>query len=357
MNSAPSARFRLDESELHASALRAQVAERSRRALNHDMNNAVQSIHSGLELLSKCLSSPGLARISPQECITLLQQQFITLQQTLNKLLSEIATSPGDPDTIDVSVLVTEALHTLRHERAVSKARLNIDAGVLAIAREVNVRSVALALILDSIDEMGEAGALEVSVHGRGKEVAIYIRSTHGAAGGPPQERTIAQVARDVLAAEGGKLEVEEEAGSRLIRIGLPAAESNAPARDRNEPASHADAVLRVLIADPNRDAADSLAMILQLEGYDAKALYNGSQLSETIGRLSPHLVLVDVDLPDCDVREVARRARSGRTGKLPMLVQVSSSERAHLGEFDAHLLRPVEWPQLQGLVKAARES
>ena len=54
--------FRLDERALQASALRAQVLERCRRTLHHDMNNAVQSIHSGLELLAKCIDSPGIAR-------------------------------------------------------------------------------------------------------------------------------------------------------------------------------------------------------------------------------------------------------------------------------------------------------
>lgn len=355
--------FRLDRSAVYASALRAQVVERCRRALNHDMNNAVQSIHSGLELLSKCLGSPGISRVSPQECITLLQQQFVTLQQTLNRLLADIAAPPGDPETFDLSTLVTDALHTLRHERTVSKGRVSVEAPVLVRARRVNVRSVTLALILDSIDEMGMEGTLEVSVEARGKEGVIEVRNPRSSAEDVPagdtqrEARTMLQIASDLIAEEGGELDIEQSASSRLVRIRLPADVKHAAVpRDENKAALRGDTAVRVLIADRNRDAADSLAMILQLEGYDAKALYSGSQLPEEIEGYGPHVVLVDLDLPDCDARQIAREARTSRPGKVPLLAQVSSNDQVRHEEFDAHLLRPVEWAQLQSLVKTAIE-
>ena len=127
------------------------------------MNNAVQSIHSGLELLSKCVGSPGIARISPQECINLLKQQFVTLQSTFRKLLSEIADPPGDPETFDFSTLLAEVLQTLRHERAITKAVTQIDAELPVHARKVNIRSVVFGALFEAIDRAPADGALQIT--------------------------------------------------------------------------------------------------------------------------------------------------------------------------------------------------
>jgi DNA-binding response OmpR family regulator len=111
-----------------------------------------------------------------------------------------------------------------------------------------------------------------------------------------------------------------------------------------------------VLIADRNRDAADSLAMVLQLQGMQTEAVYSGTALSEAIDRFSPDVALIDIDLPGCDVVALASSLRE-RGGSRTLLAQVSSSELVKHQAFDAHFLRPVEWPQLQALVARAKES
>lgn len=349
MSSPASTHFRLTQAELHASALRAQVLERCRRTLNHDMNNAVQSIHSGLELLSKCINTPGIARVSPQECIVLLQQQFTSLQRTLNKLIGEIAEAPGETESFDLSALLHEALQTLRHERGIHKAQLHIDPAVHALARKVNIRTFALALLLDAIDRLPAQAALAVTVRSQNNQVSLEIRGPLASTPETLSERTltITQLVKHLVSAEEGELRVEQTAQERVVTLQLPASPEQ-PVGERTENAAGSNA-LRVLIVDRNHDAADSLAMIVQLEGYESQAIYAAAQLAETLKRFAPDVVLLDADLPGCDLDEVPTIAR--QLPSRPMLVEVSSSSRAAHAGFDAHLVRPVEWPQLQKLL------
>lgn len=349
MTSPAQTAFRLTESEFQASALRAQVLERCKRTLNHDMNNAVQSMHSGLELLAKCIKTPGGARVSPQECIELLQQQFSTLQQTLNKLIADIAEAPGAPETFDLSAVVHEALQLLRHERAVHKAQLRIDAGVHAHARRVNIRTYVLAVLLDAIDRLASDSALEVSLTRDDEQASLSIRTSSGsqqrvAERGP----TIVQLVKRLIAAEEGELSIEQTAAVHTITLTL-----SAPAEQADEVrrlTSSGNTQLRVLIADRHRDAADGLAMILQLEGHEAKVVYDAAKMNDVLQSFVPDVIVFDADLPGSDVDQLARAARELPTR--PTLAQVSSTRRAAAAHFDAHLRRPVEWPELQKLLQ-----
>lgn len=349
MSSSVSTHFRLAESELFASALRAQVLERCRRTLNHDMNNAVQSMHSGLELLSKCINTAGMTRVSPQECIALLQQQFNSLQKTLNELIGEIAEAPGAPGPFDLSLVVREALHFLRHERAIHKAQSRIDADVHVHARKINVRTYVLALLLDAIDHIGADGTLEVTLTREGTRAMLAIKLASARL--PAESESTSQIVhlvKRLLAAEEGELRSEAVANARIVTLQLPMpAEQTDSARQLT---GSGDKQLRVLIADRNRDAAESLAMLVQLEGHEAKAAANAGQLNDLMGKVTPDVILLDADLPGLDVLQLTKTARDLPTK--PILAQVSSSERDRRDGFDAFFIRPVEWPRLQKLLE-----
>lgn len=349
MPSSSGSRFRLDEHDLQSSALRAQVLERCRRTLRHDMNNAVQSIHSGLELLAKCIATPGIVRVTPQECIALLQQQFVTLRQTLDRLVDDIAEPPGEPESFDLSALTSEALHLLRHERAASKAKRALATDTTVTARKVNVRTAVLALLLDTIDHLSDDGGLEVAVVRKDRLAVLEISGPRRTANVEDVLASpLVRMLKHVLAEDSIEIGVSDAGGAIRTALYLPSS-----AQESSTLAPTAGPV-RVLIADRTRDAADSLAMILQLEGMEARTVYSGAQLHDALAAFAPDIALIDVDLPGCDVYEVARTVRAQGTRR-PVLAQVSSTDREKHAVFDAHLLRPVEWPQLQTLIAQAR--
>jgi CheY-like chemotaxis protein len=344
----------LDELSLQASALRAQILERCRRTLNHDLNNAVQSIHSGLELLSKCVSSPGVIRVTPQECLSLLQQQFANLQTTFRGLLNDIAEPPGEAELVDLSAVLNEVLQSLRHERAISKAKVQVDSALSVHARKINLRSIVFGAVFDAIDHMQPDATLSIRASREDHRVELEIRieivpkaARVGAAPPDHHEAALSELLTTLIRAESGELRLESDPAHYVLLMTLPCVSVSV---DDTAPAPTTTSA-KVLIADRNRDAADSLAMILQLEGHQAQTVYVGAALNEALESFSPDIVLIDSDLPGCNPVEIADAVRA-RGGARPLLAQVSSTDRSSHPAFDANLIRPVEWPQLQSLLQ-----
>src|SRR5262249_4336648 len=104
----------------------------------------------------------------------------------------------------------------------------------------------------------------------------------------------------------------------------------------------------KVVIADDNRDAADSLKLLLELSGYDTFVAYNGQQALDIGTRERPSAFILDVGMPDMTGYEVARRIRQQAWGRSALLVAVTGwgqdddKERAKAAGFDRHLTKPV---------------
>jgi CheY-like chemotaxis protein len=114
-----------------------------------------------------------------------------------------------------------------------------------------------------------------------------------------------------------------------------------------------------VLIADDNRDAADSLAMLLEMEGHEVTVVHDGRQALASIEKLAPDIALLDIGMPEIDGYEVARRVRQGPSGTALTLIAVTGwgqdADRARAIEagFDMHFTKPVEPERLIELLRA----
>lgn len=115
-----------------------------------------------------------------------------------------------------------------------------------------------------------------------------------------------------------------------------------------------------VLIVDDNRDAADSLAMLLQFEGCTVNTAADGAEALAVFDRVQPEIVLLDIGLPDIDGYEVARRIRSRQGPRKTLLIaltgwgQEQDKKRAALAGFDEHLTKPVSLDLLRMLMNVA---
>jgi CheY-like chemotaxis protein len=104
----------------------------------------------------------------------------------------------------------------------------------------------------------------------------------------------------------------------------------------------------KVLVADDNRDAADSLKLLLELAGYDTLVAYNGGEALEIGARERPSAFILDVGMPDMTGYEAARRIRQQAWGRSALLVAVTGwgqdddKERAKAAGFDHHFTKPV---------------
>jgi len=162
----------------------------------------------------------------------------------------------------------------------------------------------------------------------------------------------------------GGTIAVRSEGGGRgsVFTVRLPRGDVPEPAPaadDGREP--RAASARRILVADDNRDAAESLAALLELEGHQVTLAYDGADALAAYDRVRPQVCLLDIGMPYRSGNEVAAEIRAREDGGLPTLVAITGwgqdadrSEALAAG-FDHHLTKPVDPAQLLRLIGQAR--
>jgi PAS domain S-box-containing protein len=112
-----------------------------------------------------------------------------------------------------------------------------------------------------------------------------------------------------------------------------------------------------VIVVDDNVDAAESLAMVLGLHGYDVRTLHDGASALAAVRQEPPDAMVLDIGLPEMDGYEVARRLRANPNGKQMLLIaltgygQAEDRQRAENAGFDHHLVKPVDPGALEKLL------
>ncbi|HET6654613.1 MAG TPA: ATP-binding protein [Gammaproteobacteria bacterium] len=173
---------------------------------------------------------------------------------------------------------------------------------------------------------------------------------------------------KNLVSLHGGSIEARSEGadkGSEFI-IRLPLLEQPHTGNDKErdmispEPASADSATAtkpRVLIVDDYADAADSLAELLQIDGYTTRVAYDGAAALEAAAEFEPAVALIDIGLPVMDGYEVAQRLRQTPGLEELTLVAVtgygqdSDRQRAKAAGFDEHLVKPLDPMTIGGLV------
>ncbi|OWK40346.1 Chemotaxis protein methyltransferase CheR [Fimbriiglobus ruber] len=104
---------------------------------------------------------------------------------------------------------------------------------------------------------------------------------------------------------------------------------------------------------DDNRDVADSAALLLELIGYETRACYDGPAALEQAATFQPDVCLIDLNMPGMNGDELAVRLREQAGRQSPVLIVVTamsdenSRHRIAAANFDQHLTKPVDPPQL----------
>lgn len=110
----------------------------------------------------------------------------------------------------------------------------------------------------------------------------------------------------------------------------------------------------RILVADDNRDAADTLAMVLESMGHDVVVAYAGEDAIAVARRHRPAVVILDIGMPDLTGYEVAHMLRADPACRDALLLAITGwgqdvdRRRAFDAGFDRHLTKPVDVLQVQ---------
>jgi CheY-like chemotaxis protein len=170
---------------------------------------------------------------------------------------------------------------------------------------------------------------------------------------------------RSLMQQHGGTVEAHSEGtgkGSEFI-VRMPLLEgpptgcagNEAPRARRGAPLSGC----AILVVDDNRDAADTLAVLLQSEGAEVHVAHDGSAALAELDCYHPRVVVLDIGLPDISGYEVAQRIRSRRDFDDVRLIaltgwgQEEDRSKSRESGFNEHLTKPVDFGLLEALLTA----
>jgi CheY-like chemotaxis protein/anti-sigma regulatory factor (Ser/Thr protein kinase) len=167
-------------------------------------------------------------------------------------------------------------------------------------------------------------------------------------------------IAKKLTELHGGTIEAHSDGlgmGSRFT-VRLPAvfhvasSEPSRPPKQDRKPHGR-----RILIADDNRDAAITLALLLKLQGHETQTAYDGLEALDVAQAFRPDIAILDIGMPKLNGYEVCRQLRGSPWGRRMTLValtgwgQQQDKQRAREAGFDLHLVKPVEPDMLTGLL------
>ena len=116
-----------------------------------------------------------------------------------------------------------------------------------------------------------------------------------------------------------------------------------------------------MVVADDNRDAAESLGMLLEQLGASVQVAYGGRAALAALDREAADAAIIDLGMPEVDGFEVARRLRLDPGRRNMTLIALTGwgqhrdREATHRAGFDHHLIKPPDVERLVACLRAAR--
>ena len=360
--------------------------------LAHELRGPLAPLRTGIEVLN-ALSGQGPTAQSTRD---MMARQVENLVRLVNDLLDVSRVTQGkielQKQRIDLRTVIQHAVETSRPMIEERKHRLELTLPQEPLPVEVDLTRMSQVILnlLTNAAKFTPAGGLISLTAERGPgegEVTVRVRDT-GSGIAPEMMSRIFELfaqadtsesrsegglgigltlSRRLVEMHGGSLEGFSEGpgqGSEFV-VRLALSDHTVRAAGRQSPPAPQGAARRVLIVDDNRDAADSLAMLLRLRGHEMREEYDGSQCLAVAAEFRPDVVLLDIGLPGMTGYEVVSSLRA--SGILPdvMVFAVSGyggeqqRERSLAAGFDEHLVKPVHMSVLDRLLASlqTRES
>ena len=357
--------------------------------LSHELRNPLASIHNAAWLLEKGRGCDDEAR----RAIQILRRQARHLSSLVDDLLDVSRITRGlvelKRERVDLIAVVNRALetaHPLFDEKR-HKVSLSVPQDPVWVNGDpVRLEQVLVNLLNNAAKYTNAGGQISVSLKRRDASAEVHVRD-NGIGLGPEllsrifdlfqqDERGLARsegglgigltVVERLVEMHGGWVSVISEGddkGSEFI-VDLPLAPEQEPG-PVPEPAEPPDTAgsRRVLVVDDDRDAAESLSMLLELSGHEVSVAYDGTSALANLKEIAPDVILLDIGLPGMSGYELAKQLRRDLSGRKVRIAAVSGygqesdRERAYAAGFDEHFVKPVDIAVLEAFVSGAQPS
>jgi PAS domain S-box-containing protein len=356
--------------------------------LAHELRNPLAPLRTGLHLLR--LAGPD--RATAEQALAVMERQLAQMVRLIDDLMDLSRITRGKlrlrKERVDLADVVRSAVETARPLIETSAHRLAVALPPEPVWLDADPTRLAqvLANLLNNAAKYTERGGdISLTAARAEGEVVVSVRDTGiGIAAehlprlfemfsqaAPALERSQGGLGIGLALVEGlvemhgGTVAAKSEGpgkGSELV-VRLPVADASpvpAPSVPGGERPG-ASLGRRVLVADDNRDAADSLATMLRLAGHEVHAAHDGQEAVEAAAWFRPEVALLDIGMPRLNGYEAARRIRELPWGKGVVLVAVTGwgqeedRRRAREAGFDHHLTKPADPAAIERLLAGVK--
>lgn len=358
--------------------------------LSHELRNPLAPIRNAAQLLAlPSLSSDQLAWAQQ-----VIQRQVKHMAWLLDDLLDVARITQGKLelklDLVTLTSIVEAAVEAVRPLLDAKHHRLTItlpEPDPVVLVDPLRVAQVISNLLNNAAKYTDPGGAIELVAHVDGTGLGLSVTDNGIGIPAPLLEQIFtmfSQVQGNTGRSDGGlgiglalvKGLVELHGGTiqansaglgqgSTFAASFPRVITRAAAADTSSAPVHAERAggRRILIADDNRDAAESLAMLLELSGHDVRVAHGGRDALSVAQVFRPAVALVDIGMPDLSGYEVARSLRETPWGRDVFLIaltgwgQEADKRHAHDAGFNQHVTKPVDPEHLEALVTGAGAS
>jgi PAS domain S-box-containing protein len=352
--------------------------------LAHELRNPLAPLRNGLQVMRLAGAAPDVV----ERARSMMERQLTQIIRLVDDLLDVNRISRGTfmlrIERANLADIVHHALETCAPPIEEKQHRVTVSLPPVPVYVDADSARLSQAicnLLVNAAKYTPNGGHIEVEMHRAGGDAVISIKDTGV---GIPAEllgdvfEMFTQVDRSLETSQGGlgiglsivRRLVEMHRGSveaRSAGIGkgsefivrIPVAVVQAEDFERINSAAPAAPASgrRILIADDNEDAVESLALMLNMMGNETRTAPDGLAALQAGESFAPELVLLDIGMPKLNGYDAARRIRALPWGTRVVLValtgrsQDEDRRRSHEAGFDFHLVKPVEPAALEKLL------
>jgi PAS domain S-box-containing protein len=351
--------------------------------LAHELRNPLASISNASELIARFGGSNQRAELP----LALLKRQTQQLTRLVDDLLDISRIARGrialEEHPVDIGEVIEQAIETVQpvmrkkaHRFTVTKPRYP----VFVLGDKARLVQATSNMLHNAAKYTDSGGNITLKVFDSPTDISIEIEDNGSGISSEllphvfdlfvQSERTLDRsqgglgiglsVVKRLIEMHHGSVRAASAGAGRGSTFAIRLPRIEAPELNPSDPVTSSGALRRILVVDDNVDAADSLAMLLELDGHEVQTVYGGAEAIEAATRLDPDIVFLDIGLPHMDGYEVARRLRE-QNGKASLRLvaltgygQKDDRDRSQEAGFDAHLVKPVTPEAIETIVRSS---
>lgn len=367
------------------------LAESNRRkteflaTLGHELRNPLAPIRTGLELMKMAADDPAVV----EQTRSMMERQTQQMVRLIDDLLDVSRISRGKlelrRETIVLQEIVAIAVEASKPFIDESMQSLEVEqpeTPIKLFADPNRMSQVVSNLLNNAAKYTPKGGRITLTMEAIDDEAMVIVRDTGIGIASQDLDRIFDMFAqlkptldkvdsglgigltlvKFLVEMHGGTIEAASEGLNRgsefTLRLPIESVVTTAPhAEQWNEMESSLPKRCRVLVADDNVDAAETLGMLVRMMGSDVQIAADGRQAIAMAEQFRPNVILMDIGMPHIDGYEATRQIRRQTWGSEAVIValtgwgQEEDRRRSQEAGFDGHLTKPAEPAELQQIL------